>query len=199
MTFAIRPSQTRPGQLRKAARSLYSGQTQTARGARASIGVSVMVGGVGYYGTGLTIHALKQAKRGASVYRRTVGPITRIASAYSSVESVYKLRKGGYRPAFSTSYVPMDPYWQPVAPHIGPIPLVERRLELGAEKIQSRGGEHTASSGTPRTSTRKSMRGPSAYEIPQHGYKKVSGRRGPCDPGYVLRKKNGRWMCVRKK
>jgi hypothetical protein len=29
-------------------------------------------------------------------------------------------------------------------------------------RAQSRGGEHTASSGTPRTSTRKSMRGPSA-------------------------------------
>jgi hypothetical protein len=31
-------------------------------------------------------------------------------------------------------------------------------------RAMSRGGEHTASSGTPRTSTRKSMRGPSAQK-----------------------------------
>lgn len=117
----------------------------------------------GFY-TGTTVEALKMVKRGASVYRRIVGPITRIASAYSSVESAMRLRKGGYKPAFSTNYVPMDPHWLPPLPHIGPIPIVERRLELGAEKIQSRGVEHTASSGTTRGSARKSMRGPSAQK-----------------------------------
>jgi hypothetical protein len=109
---------------------------------------------------GTTVHTLKQTKRAASAYRRVVGPITRIASAYGSVESVLKVRRGGYKPAFQVKYVPMDPAYIPPAPHIGPIPIVRVRLELGAEKIQSRGGEHTASSGTPVT--RKSMRGPSA-------------------------------------
>ena len=119
---------------------------------------------------GTTVHSLKQAKRVASVYRKTVGPITRVASAYGSVESAYKIRRGGYKPAFSTTYVPMDPGFIPPAPHIGPIPIVERRLELGAEKIQSRGGEHTASSGTPVA--RKSMRGPSAQKRSRRGRQK---------------------------
>lgn len=111
---------------------------------------------------GTTVHSLKQAGRVASTYRKTVGPMTRIASALSTVESARKIRRGGYKPAFDVNYVPMDPAFVPPAPHIGPIPIVVRRLELGAEKIQSRGGQHTISSRMARTKARKSMRGPSA-------------------------------------
>ena len=35
------------------------------------------------------------------------------------------------------------------------------------------------------------------YDIPQHGYRKKSGSRGPCSPGYHLEKVKGKWMCVR--
>lgn len=39
--------------------------------------------------------------------------------------------------------------------------------------------------------------GPDSYDIPQEGYRKRSGIRGPCESGYVLKKVKGRWMCVR--
>ena len=79
--------------------------------------------------------------------------------------------------------VPMGPALQ--GPYAIPLPTMSTR------------GEHSVTSGTPKA--RKTMRGGSApkrYDIPQHGYRKISGRRGPCDSGYVLRKVNGRWMCV---
>lgn len=47
-----------------------------------------------------------------------------------------------------------------------------RRKPKPPGQIESRGGEHTASSGTPRTSTRKSMRGPSAQKRSRRGRQK---------------------------
>jgi hypothetical protein len=71
-------------------------------------------------------------------------------------------------------------------------------------RAMSRGGEHTASSGTPVT--RKSMRGPSAQRkayFVTTDRKAISGHklgtRGPCDKGYVLQKKGRRYMCVPRK
>ncbi len=44
-----------------------------------------------------------------------------------------------------------------------------------------------------------SKKGPASYDIPQEGYRKRSGTRGPCESGYVLKKVKGRWMCVRRR
>ena len=117
----------------------------------------------GFY-TGTTVETLKVLKRSASFYRTFVGPMTRIASAAGSVESAWKLNQGGYKPAFTVSYTPYDVWWVPPIPHIGEVIAVRQHLELGAEKIQSRGVEHTASSGTTRVTARKSMRGPLAQK-----------------------------------
>ncbi len=58
----------------------------------------------------------------------------------------------------------------------------------------SRAYQQNGSPGGTRPSKKK---GPDSYDIPQEGYRKVSGSRGPCEFGYKLRKVRGRWMCVR--
>ncbi len=58
----------------------------------------------------------------------------------------------------------------------------------------SRAYQQNGSPGGIRPSKKK---GPVSYDIPQEGYRKRSGTRGPCESGYVLQKVKGRWMCVR--
>ena len=50
------------------------------------------------------------------------------------------------------------------------------------------------------TSSGKNSKQPRMYSIPQTGYKKTIGRRGPCRKGYVLAidVKTNRWVCVKK-
>ncbi len=110
------------------------------------------------------VFAARKVRTGAQIYRKAVGPITSVMSAYSTVESVRLLRRGGYKPAYDVKYTPYDPYWLPPVPFFGAIPLIRPRLDFGAEKIQSRPGEHTRR--TSRVAgplkTRKSIRGASA-------------------------------------
>ena len=109
-------------------------------------------------GTG--VFAAQKARQGLQLYRTLIGPITSVMSAYHSVESFRKIRGGGYKPAYSITYTPYDPSYVPPLPYFGRIPIIKPGLEIGAEPIESRGGEHTSRSGTPKT--RPSMRGPSA-------------------------------------
>jgi ribosomal protein S27AE len=39
---------------------------------------------------------------------------------------------------------------------------------------------------------------PDTYSIPQTGFKKKAGTKGPCADGYVLAKVKGRWLCMKK-
>jgi hypothetical protein len=64
-----------------------------------------------------------------------------------------------------------------------------KSLASSSSSYQQNGG----ASGTPAGAG-----GPDSYDIPQEGYRKRSGIRGPCQSGYVLQKVKGRWMCVRK-
>ena len=109
---------------------------------------------------GTAVFAAKKARQGLQLYRALLGPITSVMSAYHSVESFRKIRGGGYKPAYSINYTPYDPSYVPPLPYFGRIPIIKPGLEIGAEPIESRGGEHTSRSGTPET--RKSIRGPSA-------------------------------------
>ncbi len=108
------------------------------------------------------VFVARRIRSGVQLYRKAVGPITSVMSAYSTVESVRKLRTGGYKPAYDVMYTPYDPYWLAPVPYFGAIPMIRPRLDFGAEKIQSRPGEHTSRSGTPQT--RKSIRGASAQK-----------------------------------
>ncbi len=53
-----------------------------------------------------------------------------------------------------------------------------------------RNGTHVGPGGTKNR--------PDTYSIPQTGYTKRAGTKGPCDDGYVLAKVKGKWLCMKK-
>lgn len=143
------------------------------------------------------VHVLQRIKTAASIHRKTVAPVSAALSAYSTVESIYHIQRGGYKPAFTVQYEPYDPLWVPPFPVFGDIPIIRPRLEIGAEKIQSRGGEDSmlaSRTGTPEA--RKTMRGPSAPKKRSKKPKFVRYRTGGCPPGYTYDPK--RKMCIHK-
>ena len=140
------------------------------------------------------VYALQRLKTAATVHRQIVGPVSAFMSAYSTVESAYYIHRGGYKPAFTVKYEPYDPLWVPPFPVFGDIPIIRPRLDVGAERTESRGGEDSmlaSRTGTPVA--RKTMRGPSASKRSKKP-KFVRYRTGGCPPGYTYDPK--RKMCI---
>lgn len=144
-------------------------------------------------GTGIWV--ARKVRTGASIHRKTVGPVSAVLSTLSTVDSILKIRGGEHRPAFSVKYEPYDPFWVPPIPYIGSIPLIRPRLDIGTRPIeQSRGGEDSMlTSRTGTSDARKTMRGPSAPKRSKKP-KFVRYRTGGCPPGYSYDPK--RKMCI---
>ena len=188
MTMQLQPSMVRTSDLSRAGHSLAFDKTGTGKVARDVIGISLL-GGIG----GRAVGALSQRRRQQiALHGYKLG--VRATYSYFALNPILPAIRGDRKIGFrfgSRGVMPVGalfpgPLGMYILPHMRKLPVPTfgfgfTAVPKGESRLpgisQSRGGEHTTSSGTPNTT--KTIVGPSAKPVKPIGGTSTITPRGP--------------------